>query len=451
MKAYLYQTNQNHIMAEKRIFNNAQKNDWIHTVTVSDTPVNEYFSGFGVAITGSSCYELSVMPKDRRDEFLEDIYGEQGLNLSSARLSIGSSDYSPSVYSYCDTPGDVELKTFSIDMEKEFVIPMIKEAIEHNPVLEFLASPWSPPGWMKTGGLLSHGYMREQYIDCYADYFIKYIKAFGAEGIKISSVTPQNEPESHQVGTSVACIWAPDTEAKFIMKLKEKMNENEIDTKIWMYDHCFIGWPRIIWTLNEYPELSECVDAVAFHYYEGGIELADNIKAAYPHMKWNFTEGGPRLYDNYDSDWVKWSLIMARSLAHGCGTFFGWNLLLDEDGGPNIGPFGCAGLATLNSQTGELTYSGQYQAFKHFSKFIKRGAKIYPVSFSENFACCSSFPNGMNVHIDAVAADNIDGSHVIVMVNPSESKFQAQYYYDNKWWYAELLPESVSTIVFKND
>ena len=450
MKTHFYQTNENHMIAEKRLFNNAQKNDWISTVMVDKTPVSDSFSGFGVAITGSSCYELSIMPPAQRDEFLSDIYGKDGLNLSVARLSIGSSDYSTSVYSYCDTPNDTELKTFSIDIDREFIIPMIKEAIRHNPDLKFLGSPWSPPGWMKTGGLLSCGYMREQYLDCYADYFVKFIKAYGAEGIKIDAVTPQNEPEAHQTGTSVACIWSPDTEAKFMIALKEKLKENSLDTEIWMYDHCFIGWPRIVWTLNEYPELSECVDSVALHYYEGGIELVDNIRAAYPNMKWNFTEGGPRLVENYDTDWVKWSLIMARSLAHGCENFFGWNLLLDEDGGPNIGPFFCGGLATLNSQTGELTYSGQYHAFKHFSKFIKRGAKIYPAKLSEDFSCPAfGFPESMRIPVVCVAAENPDGSHVVVMVNASNVKRQAQYYYDNKWWYAELMPKSVSTLVFE--
>lgn len=449
MKPHLYQTNQNHIMAEKSVFANVQKNDWISTVTVSEKPVNTNFNGFGVAITGSSCYELSTMPEEQRAQFLSDIYGSGGLGLSMARLSIGSSDYSTSVYSYCDTPGDTELKTFSIDPDREFVIPMIKEAIAHNPDLKFLASPWSPPGWFKTGGLLSYGYMREKYIDCYADYFIKFIKAYGAEGIKISAVTPQNEPETHQRGTSVACIWTPDAEAKFVIALKEKMRQNGIDTQIWLYDHCFVGWPRVLWTLNEYPQLAECADAVAFHYYEGGIELADNIRAVYPNMKWNFTEGGPRLFDNYDTDWGKWSYIMAQSLSHGCESFFGWNLILDEDGGPNIGPFFCAGLATLNSQTGELTYSGQYHAFKHFSKFIKRGAEIYSVKISEDFSCPSyGFPDSMGVPVVGVAADNTDGSHIVVLVNSSKKKRQTQYFYANKWWYAELLPNSVSTLVF---
>lgn len=451
MKAHYYQTNDKHFMAEKRLFTNVQKNDWIQTVIVDEKPASKgTFDGFGVAITGSSCYELSTMEPEKRDAFLNDIYGKDGLNLSVARVSIGASDYSTSVYSYCDTPGDTELKTFSLEPDREFIIPMIKEAIAHNPDIKFLASPWSPPGWMKTGGLLSCGYMRDKFVDTYADYFVKFIKEYGKEGIKISSVTPQNEPDTQQNGTSVACAWSPDTEAKFMISLKKKLKEAGLDTEIWMYDHCFISWPRVAWTLKEYPELSECVDSIAFHYYEGGVEVIDSIREELPDIKWNFTEGGPRLNENYDSDWVKWAYVIASSLAHGADSFLGWNLLLDEDGGPNIGPFSCAGLVTLNSQTGELSYSGQYRAFAHFSKFIQRGAVIHAAKLKDDYPWVGNFPNSMYTPVEVVTADNPDGSHVVVFINRSGwKKRQAQYFYNNQWWYAEILPNSVSTMYFE--
>lgn len=450
MKTRFYQTSENQRLAEKRLFSNVQKNDWISEVVVDENTVNDSFSGFGVALTGSSCYELSVMPKEKRAEFLADIYGENGLNLSVARVSMGASDYSTSVYTYCDMPGDIALETFSVKTDEEFIIPMIKEAMSHNGELKFLASPWSPPGWMKGGGLISYGYMRDKYIDCYADYFVKYIKAYAENGIKIGAVTPQNEPETHQNGQSVACVWSPDQEAEFVATLKNKLKENGLDTEIWMYDHNFNGWPRILWTLREYPQVLECVDSIAFHYYDGGVELVENIKKEYPDMRWEFTEGGPRLNDNYGTDWTKWAHIMAKSLAHGCGSFFGWNLLLDENGGPNVGPFWCAGLATLNSQTGEITYSGQYHAFKHFSKFIKRGAKIHSAKLSEDFSGNAgyNYPSQQRLPVDVVCADNPDGSRVVVLVNSNSSKRSAQYFYDNKWWYIEMMPNSVSTLVF---
>lgn len=201
--------------------------------------------------------------------------------------------------------------------------------------------------------------------------------------------------------------------------------------------------------MKEYPELSECVDSVALHYYEGGIELVDHIKAEFPDMPWNFTEGGPRLYDNYDTDWVKWSLVLARTLAYGGESFCGWNLLLDEDGGPNVGPFSCGGLVTLHSQTGELSYSGQYHALKHFSKFIRRGAQTHKAKLSDDFSGAFAYPSSMTTPVDVVAADNIDGSHVVVLVNSANYKRQAQYHYGDQWWYVEMMPNSVSTLYFE--
>ena len=140
--------------------------------------------------------------------------------------------------------------------------------------------------------------------------------------------------------------------------------------------------------------------------------------------------------------------MMTKALNMGCDSFTGWNLLLDENGGPNVGPFFCGGLATLHSQTGELTYSGQYKAFKHFSKFIKRGAKIYPAKADNCDMHMYCYPNHM-IPIEGTVVQNLDGSHVLELTNANESKVQAQYFYGGKWWYIELMPNTSATIVFE--
>ena len=178
------------------------------------------FLGFGVAITGSSCYELNRMAPDRRRELLRSIYSEEGAGLSVGRLSIGSSDYSAELYSYDDVPFDTELKHFSIARDEAYIIPMLQEILAVRPDLYLFASPWSPPGWMKTGGHLCGGYMREEFLDCYADYIIKFLEAYAAHGIKISALTPQNEPNNQQKGLMPACVWHPETEAKFMKILR---------------------------------------------------------------------------------------------------------------------------------------------------------------------------------------------------------------------------------------
>ncbi|MGN1093132.1 MAG: hypothetical protein ACI4RS_05740, partial [Monoglobaceae bacterium] len=143
-----------------------------------------------------------------------------------------------------------------------------------------------------------------------------------------------------------------------------------------------------------------------------------------------------------------WSIMMSKALNMGCDSFTGWNLLLDENGGPNVGPFFCGGLATLNSQTGDLTYSGQYKAFRHFSKFIKPGASIYPVKVDNYEVSMAAFPKSM-IAVEGTAAKNKDGSHVLQLANANSSKIQTQYFYGGKWWYIELMPNTSATIVFE--
>ena len=131
-------------------------------MNTADSPSVTGFKGFGVAITGASCYLLSKMDSGKRHEFLQSIYGKDGLGLSVGRLSIGSSDYSPELYSYDDIPFDTSLSHFSVERDTEYIIPMIQEILKINPDIYLFASPWSPPGWMKTGGSTCGGYMREE-------------------------------------------------------------------------------------------------------------------------------------------------------------------------------------------------------------------------------------------------------------------------------------------------
>ena len=418
-------------------------------VKVAREALENHFLGFGVAITGSSCYELNTMTPNAREAFLKSVYSQDGLGLSVGRLSIGASDYSAELYSYDDVENDVELKYFSIERDKAYIIPMIKEILKINPELVLFASPWSPPGWMKTGNSMCGGYMRNEYIECYAEYIISFLKEYEKCGIKIAALTPQNEPETQQNGQMPACIWHPDTEAAFISVLRKKLNENHMDVKIWMYDHNFIGAERVLWSLNTHENLSRDCDGVAFHYYSGAIEDTQMIRENYPQLELHFTEGGPRLYDNYDTDWCKWSMMMAKTLNNGYSSFTGWNLMLDEKGGPNIGPFFCGGLVTLDSQTKELKYSGQYKAFDHISHFMKKGTKIYQTTVEGNNKHMFKYPN-MGMAVEACGFENPDSEFVLVLVNPDKVKKQVQYLKNDTWWYIELMPDSVSTVVFED-
>lgn len=445
MKGKQILTDNNHYMTELEVFP-ALKGARANTLNI-ETDANKNFNGFGVAITGSSCYNLSIMNPNERKEFLNKIYSDNGIGLSVGRLCIGSSDYSAELYSYDDEPFDVEIKHFSVERDKKYIIPMIKEILKIKPDLFLFASPWSPPGWMKTGGNMCGGYMREEFIECYVEYYIKFLKAYEANGIKISALTPQNEPH-YQTGYYPTCIWHPEFEAKFIKILRKRLNEEGLDVRIWLFDHNFSGADEVLWQFENCEGLKEACDAVAFHYYSGTIEETLKIKRAYPEKELHFTEAGPRLYDNYDTDWCKWAIMISKAIKCGYSSFTGWNLLLNEMGGPNIGPNLCGGLVTRHTGTGELSYSGQYKAFEHIAKYISKNSKIYPVSVGEEYNLrMAAYPKA-NMNIEGFCIDN-DVKKVLILINPNAEKRQIQFNLNNTWWYAELTPESISTIIIE--
>ena len=156
MQARKFITTKDHFYAEEPMMPMGAPMYGARTLTVAEA-TGPAINGFGVAITGSSCYLLNQMQQEEREAFLEDIYGEKGLRLTVGRISIGASDYSPELYTYDDVSGDRELKHFSIEREKSYVLPMLRQIKQKRPDLFLLGSPWSPPAWMKTGEYICGG------------------------------------------------------------------------------------------------------------------------------------------------------------------------------------------------------------------------------------------------------------------------------------------------------
>ena len=195
----------------------------------------------------------------------------------------------------------------------------------------------------------------------------------------------------------------------------------------------------------------ESCDGVAFHYYGGTIEQTLEVKRKFPKMPLHFTEGGPRLTDHYDSDFCKWGLMAVKALKCGYTSFTGWNLMLDELGGPNVGPFIgiCGGFVTRDSASGELTYSGQYKAFSHISRYITAESKIHPLHLGESFnqRICA-YPEHTR-EIEGVFIENPDGKSIAVIVNPNDRGVQAQLEACGELLYVELYADSISTVIIE--
>jgi len=332
--------------------------------------------GFGAAFTDASCWTFHQLAEDARQQLFHELFHPTGLGLSAGRLCIGSSDYSTSMYSFDDGPPDPELQHFSIEHDRVYILPALRLARQMNPDLFLFGSPWSPPGWMKDNGTMLGGAMRKQSFPAYARYFVKFLEAYREAGVPVNAVSVQNEVDAEQEGHMPACLWSQEHEWQFVLDhLGPAFEREKIDTKIWILDHNYDLWGRVLDILGK-TEVSRYIDGVAWHGYVGDVSAMSRVHDAYPakHMYW--TEGGPDYTEpDYLTDWAKWGEMFAGILRNWARCIIGWNLALDEKGRPNIGPFSCGGMVTIDSKTKEITRSGQYWALAHYSSAIRRGAR----------------------------------------------------------------------------
>ena len=366
--------------------------------------------GFGAAFTDAACYVLNRMPAAARQTLLEELVNPSKMGLNVFRLCIGSSDYATKAYSFDEGAPDPQIERFSIDHDREYILPVLKQARGINPELFLFGSPWSPPGWMKQNKSMLGGCMHKASFAPYAKYFVKFVKAYEEAGVPVQAVTVQNEVDTAQDGNMPACMWGQEYEVEFVAQhLGPQFAANKIDTKIWIIDHNYNLWGRAIAELDE-PGLNKYVDGVAWHGYLGQPTAMSRVHEAHPEKHAYWTEGGPDVKDpHYSNDWSQWSATFAGILSNWARCIVAWNIALDEEGKPNIGPFSCGGTVTVNSKTSEVARSGQYWAFAHYSRAMKRGARRIESS--------SVLPG-----ISHVAAVNPDGSYAVILTNPGAER-----------------------------
>jgi glucosylceramidase len=366
--------------------------------------------GFGAAFTDASCYVFSQLSEDARVQLFHELFHPSGLGLSVCRTCVGSSDYSTELYSFDEGDPDPELKRFSIDHDRKYLLPMLRQARKANPDLFLFSSPWSPPGWMKLNGSMLGGCIHKRYFKSYAQYFVKFLRAYADEGVQIHAVTSQNEVDTDQDGRMPACLWGQEYEIEFVKDhLGPALKAAHLPVKIWLLDHNYNLWGRVICELDD-PGVSDYTRSVAWHGYAGEVSMVSKVHDAHPDAEMHWTEGGPDITSpQYATDWAVWGSTFTGALRYWCRSITGWNLALDEHGRPNIGPFPCGGLVTINSQTKEITRSGQYWAFAHFSRSIRRGARRFE---------SQGTPQG----IDHVACENPDGEKVLAITNSAAAR-----------------------------
>lgn len=411
-------------------------------------PAQSYqtFLGIGGALTDASAEVFAKLPKDKQQEFMQAYYNKQsGIGYSLARTTIHSSDFSSGSYTYT-ADDDKELKTFNIDHDKQFRVPFIKQAIAAaGGKLTLFASPWSPPAWMKnTKTMLKGGKLLPEYYSTWAKYFTKFINAYEKEGIPIWGITIQNEPMATQKWES--CIFTAEEETNFLKKfLGPTMHSSGLGgKKIIMWDHNRdLIYQRATTTLSD-PEAAKYIWGVGFHWYEDwdGEQIYTNIQRVqekYPKTNLLLTEACNGPYNSEKVlDWI-WGERYGRAMIHdfnnGSVGWTDWNVLLDENGGPNhVGNF-CFAPIHGDTKTGNLTYTNAYYYIGHFSKFIQPGAKRIGAAQSKSMLLATAFVN-------------TDGKTAVVVMNQSAKKTAYYLWVEGKAVKVNSLPHSIQTLVF---
>lgn len=386
------------------------------SVFVEPTKTFQTFLGIGGAITDASAEVFAKLPKDKQKEFMNAYYDkEKGIGYSLLRTTIHSSDFASGSYTYIKE-GDKNLKTFNIDHDRQFRIPMIKEAIKTaGGKLTLYASPWSPPAFMKnTNNMLRGGTLLPEYYQSWANYYTKFIKAYEKEGMPIWGITVQNEPMATQTWES--CIFSAEAERDFLKNFLGPTMKKEglADKKIVVWDHNRDLMTHRANVIFSDPEASKYAWGMGFHWYEnwsGGSPMFDNVRKVYeehPSKNLLFTEGCVEKFDakkyQFWANGERYGTSMINDFNNGTVGWTDWNILLDQNGGPNhVGNF-CFAPIHADTNSGELIFTPSYYYIGHFSKFIQVDAKRVGTSVSRSGLLSTSFLN-------------VDGKMVTVVMN----------------------------------
>ncbi|SHO47488.1 glycoside hydrolase family 30 protein [Anaerocolumna xylanovorans] len=398
--------------------------------------------GFGGAFTEASAYTWSKMSEENKDKLLTLYFGEDGNKYNFCRTHIQSCDFSLGNRAYVEE-NDTKLETFSIEGDFEYQIPFIKEALKRNKDIELLASPWSPPGFMKTNNEMNNGgKLKEEYYDAWAEIFVKYLKAYEKEGIVIKRVTIQNEPNAVQTWDS--CQFTGEDERRFACEhLKGKLEAaGLLDVKISCWDH---NKDLIVERCEEVfadEKALKDISGVAFHWYTGDhFEALQCIRDKYPGKELIFTEGCVEYSRfataNQTQNAEMYAHDIIGNLNSGMNGYIDWNLILDEKGGPNhVGNF-CDAPVMCDTTQDTVDVKLSYYYIGHFSRFIKAGAKRVLVSrYTDKLDCCGFL--------------NPDGGMVLVALNKTNEEQNFEIMMDGKSCPVEIGAHSIITACWKD-
>ncbi len=403
------------------------------TIIPIDTSVAyQPYLGFGIAMDETACYFLSKLNASKRAEVMHALFDpENGSGINMIRLCIGASDLTTrEFYSYNDMPSgetDPNLEHFSIQKDIDYnIVARVRDALAINPAIKVFASPWSPPGWMKTSGSMVGGKLKPEYYNVFAKYLVKFIQAYREQGIDIYAITPQNEPD-YVPDNYPGCRYSPQEEMSLIHEIRTEFDASGIDTRIWILDHNYDLWDNFAKVILDNETAKSQVDGTAFHPYVGNVEAMTSLHEAHPDKSIHFTEKSRKEVDGADDiirDFRNWaeSATMWASIGDGLGT-------------------GCAHYKFTHCPV-IITSSSRYVLgdevfiFGQFARFIQRGARrIY-----SDYGSKSTVTN--------VCYKNPDGSITAVVCNQSSSEQEFALVYGDSMIRTTLPALTVATFLW---
>ncbi|MDD5705482.1 MAG: glycoside hydrolase family 30 protein [Kiritimatiellae bacterium] len=397
--------------------------------------------GFGGALTESAAITLERAGAAIREEVLQSYFNtEKGLNYSLCRVHINSCDFSTGNYHYT-ARNDRSLKTFSIDRDRQLIIPMIRAAQKiRGSKLKILSSPWSPPGWMKTTGRMNlGGKLRADCRKAWAEYYCRYISEYAKEGITVSYITVQNEPKAKQTWDS--CLYTAEEERDFVKNyLGPALKKNGLGhVRLLIWDH---NKERVFdrsMTILSDRKAAQYIWGTGFHWYSGdhfeGLSILHDL---FPGKGLIFTEGAFAV-SPAKSGWdraEKYAHDIIGDLNNWTQAWIDWNIALDEQGGPNhVGNF-CHAPVSVDTTKGEAAFTPPFYYIGHFSKFILPGARR--IAFSR-----------FTQELEVTAARNPSGEIVAVVMNRTGRERNFILRCEQHVAELSLAPHSIMTLLFK--
>ena len=419
-----------------------------NSVFIDPTRRFQSLLGIGGAITDSTAEVYTTLAPDKRAEFMRAYYDrEAGIGYSLARTTIHSSDFSSGSYTYIEE-GDAALKTFSVEHDRKYRIPMIKRAIAAaGGTLPMMASPWSAPAFMKDSKrMLKGGKLLPGYAAAWANYYVKFIDAYQAEGIPIWSISVQNEPMATQTWESM--LFTAEEERDF---LKNHLGptiraSSHADTKIVVWDHNRDMMAHRANVIFGDPEASQYAWGMGFHWYEtwaGFDPMFENVRRvheSYPDKVLLLTEATVEKFDWAQvqrwSNGERYGTSIINDLNNGASGWIDWNMLLDQTGGPNhVGNY-CFSPIHADLSTGELVYTPSYWYIGHFSKFLRPGAMRVSAASSRSNLLATAFLND-------------DGRLATVVMNPTEKEITYNFYVGTASTRVTIPAHAIQTLVHR--